>query len=143
MSISPGSSSVLVTGRFAAHRPAADRKALVEMIKAMRRGLPMAFTADGPRGPKYQVKSGPVFLAKKTGNPILPFVIEPRRRWTTRSWDKMHIPRPFTRAAVLIGEPIYVDPKADDAETEAKLAELQASLDSLVRAGHQWSGCER
>src|SRR5205814_1528691 len=79
-------------------------RAIVEMIKAMRRGLPTAFTVDGPRGPKYEVKAGPVFLAKKTGNPIMPFVIEPRSCWTTRSWDKMHNPKPFTRALTIIGE---------------------------------------
>jgi len=117
-------------------------KALVEMIKAMRRGLPMAFTVDGPRGPKYEVKSGPVFLAKKTGNAILPFIIEPKSRWTTKSWDKMHIPRPFTRALTIIGEPIYVDAKADEAEIDAKLAELQRSLDNLVERGRQWRSRE-
>ena len=115
-------------------------KAIVEMIKAMRRGLPMAFTVDGPRGPKYEVKAGPVFLAKKTSNPIMPFVIEPTSCWTTKSWDKMHIPKPFTRAVVVIGEPIYVDAKADEAEIKAKLAELQRSLDGLVERGRQWSG---
>lgn len=118
-------------------------KALVEMIKAMRRGLPMAFTVDGPRGPKHEVKSGPVFLAKKTGNPILPFVIEPKNFWTTRSWDKMHIPKPFTRALTIVGEPIYVDQDADEAEVETKLTELQRSLDSLVERGRQWSGRDR
>jgi lysophospholipid acyltransferase (LPLAT)-like uncharacterized protein len=118
-------------------------KALVEMIKAMRRGLAMAFTVDGPRGPKYEVKAGPVFLAKKTGNPIMPFVIEPRRRWTTKTWDKMHIPKPFTLALTIIGEPIYVDANADESEIEIKLAELQRSLDGLVKRGRQWSGGER
>src|SRR5215212_6748967 len=53
-------------------------KALVQMIKAMRAGLPMAFSVDGPRGPRYEAKLGPVILAKKTGNPILPFIVEPR-----------------------------------------------------------------
>jgi lysophospholipid acyltransferase (LPLAT)-like uncharacterized protein len=117
-------------------------RGLVEMIKAMRCGLPMGFTVDGPRGPKYEVKAGPVYLAKKTGNPIMPFVIEPKNRWTTKSWDKMHIPKPFTRALVIIGEPIYVDGNADETEIDAKLAELQRSLDSLVERGRQWSGRE-
>lgn len=113
-------------------------KALIEMIRAMRGGLPMAFTADGPRGPKYEAKPGPVILAKKTGNPMLPFIIEPKRCWRANSWDKMHIPTPFTSALTLIGEPIYVDPKADDSEVESKLAELQRSLANLVEEGRKW-----
>jgi lysophospholipid acyltransferase (LPLAT)-like uncharacterized protein len=113
-------------------------KALVEMIKAMRSGLPMAFTIDGPRGPRYETKPGPIILAKKTGNPILPFVVEPRSFWTTRSWDAMQIPKPFTRAKMIIGAPIYVPDDADDTMIESKTRELQASLDDLVRRGKNW-----
>ena len=123
---------------FGAIRGSSSRggaKALVEMIKAMRRGLPMAFTLDGPRGPKYEVKAGPVMLAKKTGNPIIPLVVEPRSAWRAGSWDQMHIPKPFTTARVIIGEPIYVAP---DDEIETKLAELQTSLDALVERGREW-----
>ena len=114
-------------------------RALVEMIKAMRAGRPMAFTIDGPRGPKYQAKLGPIILAKKTGNPIMPFVIEPRHLWRAKSWDRMHIPKPFTHALTIIGEPIYVDANADNAEVESKLAELQRSLDSLNQQGKEWA----
>lgn len=110
-------------------------KALVEMIKAMRAGLPMAFALDGPRGPKYEAKAGPIALARKTGNPILPLIVEPRSLWSARSWDQMQIPKPFTTVRLIIGEPIYV---ADSDDVDAKLAELQTSLDALVERGRQW-----
>lgn len=113
-------------------------RALVEMIKAMRAGLPMAFTIDGPRGPKYEAKPGPVLLAKKTGNPIMPFLIEPKSYWQARSWDDLQIPKPFTRALLIIGKPIYVAADATADEVAAKLGELQASLDELVRQGKEW-----
>jgi lysophospholipid acyltransferase (LPLAT)-like uncharacterized protein len=113
-------------------------RALVEMVKTMRRGHAMAFTVDGPRGPRYEAKLGPVILAKKTGNPILPFVVETRHRRTLKSWDKMQIPRPFSRAVVFIGEPIYVSGDASDKEIENKLRELQSSLDHLVTLGEKW-----
>jgi len=115
-------------------------KALVQMIKAMRAGMPMAFSVDGPRGPRYEAKLGPVFLAKKTGNPILPFIVEPHKFWTINSWDKMQIPKPFTRALTVFGEPIYVDADANDVDVESKLTELQNSLDNLVKQGKEWSG---
>lgn len=115
-------------------------RALVEMIKTMRRGHPMAFTVDGPRGPRYEAKPGPVILAKKTGNPILPFVIEAKKFWAVKSWDRMHVPKPFTHALTIIGEPIYVDADADDAKIESKLIELQHTLDDLVKQGKEWSG---
>ena len=112
-------------------------RALVEMIRKMREGLPMGFSIDGPRGPRYRVKPGPVLLAKKTGNPMMPFILEPKNFWTINSWDKMQIPTPFTRVRVIIGKPIYV--KADSDE-EQKLEEIQTSLDELVARGKVWSG---
>jgi len=114
-------------------------RGLIEMIRAMRRGYSTGFSIDGPRGPRYEAKPGPVILAKKTGNPIVPFVIEPQKFWTVKSWDKMQIPRPFTKAVVIIGKPIYVSEKAGDAEVESSLQELQKSLDELVIYTKQYS----
>jgi lysophospholipid acyltransferase (LPLAT)-like uncharacterized protein len=113
-------------------------KALVEMIRHMRRGLPMAFTVDGPRGPRYVAKTGPILLAKKTGNPILPFSVECSSFWTVNSWDRMQIPKPFTKARFILGEPIYVSAEMNDEELRSKLLELQASLDALVDSGEEW-----
>ena len=128
---------------FGAIRGSSSRggsRALVEMVKSMRTGHPMAFTVDGPRGPRYEAKLGPIILAKKSGNPIMPFVVEPKRYWTVNSWDRLQIPRPFTRAMVIIGEPIYVDGDANDAAIELKLREFQRSLDDLNKQGREWSG---
>lgn len=112
--------------------------ALVEMIRLMKKGLPMGFTVDGPKGPVYVAKTGAVLLAKKTGNPIMPFVVEAEKYWTINSWDKMQIPKFFTRAKIFIAEPIYVAADADDAEIESKRLELQAKLDGMVKSGEQW-----
>ena len=113
-------------------------QALVGMIRMVKAGYEMAFTLDGPKGPRYEAKSGPVLLAKKTGNPLMPFVIESKKFWTIKSWDRLQIPKPFTRANLIIGEPIYVPHDAKDEELEAKRLELQSSLDSLVAAGEAW-----
>ena len=115
------------------------RAAMIEMIRTIRNeGYPAGFTIDGPRGPRYKVKSGPLLVTKKTGNPILPFIVEARNRWCLNSWDRLQIPWLFTRAKVLIGKPIYVDPKADEAEMSTKLAALQDALDDLVDRGEHW-----
>jgi len=112
--------------------------ALVQMIRLMKRGLPMGFTVDGPKGPKYVAKTGAVLLAKKTGNPLMPFVVECEKYWTIKSWDKLQIPKPFTRAKIFIAEPIYVAADASDAEIENKRLELQTKLDAAVELGEQW-----
>ena len=113
-------------------------RGLIEMIRAIKDGHPMAFTIDGPRGPRHEVKPGPIMLARKTGNPILPLVIQPRKHWTLGSWDKMHIPRPFSRAVLIFGTPIYVSGTARDAVTEAKQIELQKAMDDLTKRREKW-----
>ncbi|HVF31333.1 MAG TPA: lysophospholipid acyltransferase family protein [Pyrinomonadaceae bacterium] len=106
-------------------------RALVEMIRLMRRGLAMAFTVDGPRGPRREAKTGAVVLARKSGNPMVPFSVHLHRCWTVNSWDRLQIPKPFTRAIFKVGQPIYVDAVRDEGITEAKRLELQRSLDDL------------
>lgn len=112
--------------------------ALVEMFRLMNAGKPCAFTIDGPKGPRYVAKMGAVLLAKKTGNPILPFCITPKKYRTVNSWDKLQIPKLFSKAQVIIGKPIYVPHDANEELTEQKNAELQQVLDEMVKQGEEW-----
>jgi lysophospholipid acyltransferase (LPLAT)-like uncharacterized protein len=112
--------------------------ALVEMIRLMKNGLATGFTIDGPKGPRYIAKSGACLLAKKTGNPILPLSVETEKFWTINSWDKLQIPKPFTRARVFYAEPLFVPRDASDEEIEERRDELQNKLDGLVELGQQW-----
>lgn len=112
--------------------------ALVEMIRLMKQSLPMGFTVDGPKGPRYIAKTGAIILAKKTGNPVVPFVVETAKCWTINSWDRLQIPKPFSKAKVFVAEPIFVVSDANDDEIENKRLELQTKLDELVRLGEQW-----
>jgi lysophospholipid acyltransferase (LPLAT)-like uncharacterized protein len=113
--------------------------AVIEMVRLMRAGCPTAFTIDGPKGPKYVAKMGAVLLAKKTGNPILPFTITADKFWEAKkSWDGFQVPRPFARARVHIAAPIFVRPDADDTELRAKRDELQRALEELNQRGEEW-----
>jgi len=113
--------------------------ALIDMIRQIRAGHPAAFTIDGPKGPRHVAKMGPVLLAKKTGQPILPFAIAPGRCWTlTRSWDRFWIPKFFTRARLEIAAPIFVAPDADETALEKHRCELQSALDELGERGRLW-----
>ncbi len=111
---------------------------LIEMIRLAKKGFPTGFSVDGPKGPVYEAKTGTLLLAKKTENPILPFSVEAKKFWTIKSWDKLQIPKPFTRAKILIGKPIDVSKEIDDFEMENKHLELQNKLDELVEFGRQW-----
>ena len=106
-------------------------KALVQLKRDMAAGKPAAFTLDGPRGPAKVAQPGAVWLAKATGNPIIPFHIEASRHWTLGSWDQTQIPKPLADVAIAIGEPLEVPPDADDAALERARLELEARLTSL------------
>lgn len=117
-------------------------KALAEMIRLMREGVPTAFSIDGPKGPKYEAKAGGCLLAKKSGHPMMPFVFEAKKFWEIKSWDKLQIPKPFSRAKLFIAKPIYVSSEANEEEIENKRRELQNTLDELVQRGVQWRESE-
>jgi lysophospholipid acyltransferase (LPLAT)-like uncharacterized protein len=106
-------------------------KALVRLKRDMAAGKPAAFTLDGPRGPAKVAQPGAVWLAKATGNPIVPFHIESNRHWTLNSWDRTQIPKPFADVAIAIGEPIEVPPDADAAALEQARRLLEAKLKAL------------
>lgn len=114
-------------------------RALVEMIRMMKRGFPAVFTVDGPRGPRYQAKPGPPLLAKKTGNPIIPFSVEVKHHWTLNSWDRFQIPRPFSRSKVYFGSPIFVAADAGEAELETSRLAIENALNDLAARGAEWS----
>ena len=118
--------------------------ALVEMARLMRAGCPAGFMIDGPKGPRYVAKMGAALLAKKTGHPVLPFNVTPARFWQSeKSWDKLQVPKPFTRALVSIAPPIFVPRDADEETLNAKQAELQQVLEQLNRRGDEWRGKAR
>jgi lysophospholipid acyltransferase (LPLAT)-like uncharacterized protein len=106
-------------------------KALVRLKRDMAAGKPAAFTLDGPRGPAKVAQPGAIWLAKATGNPVVPFHIESRRHWTLSSWDRTQIPKPFSDVAIAIGEPIEVPPDADEAAMEQARVMLEARLASV------------
>jgi lysophospholipid acyltransferase (LPLAT)-like uncharacterized protein len=114
--------------------------AIVEMTRLVRAGSPAGFSIDGPKGPRYVAKMGAVLLAKKTGQPILPFTITTQRFWEAkRSWDGFQVPLPFSRARLEIAPPIYVSADTNDDGLEAKRAELQATLDQINAQGEVWA----
>lgn len=93
----------------------------------------VAFTLDGPRGPAEVAQPGAVWLAKATGQPLLPFHSEAASSWTLNSWDRTQIPKPFTTVAMVIAEPMYVPKDADDAALEEWRVRLQQSLAACKR----------
>jgi hypothetical protein len=113
-------------------------RAMAEMVRAMREGHDVAFTIDGPRGPRYVAKQGPVILARKTGAGILCFDIALRRKIRLASWDHFRVPLPFTRARVFVAPPIWIDADADEDRLRQCHARMQQVLDDLRNKSEEW-----
>lgn len=114
-------------------------RALAVMARRLEEGVDCAFTIDGPRGPRYVAKPGPVMLARKTGCPVLVFHIGVDRGKTfEKTWDHFLLPAPFARAVILFAPPIYVPPDANAELLEAKHAEMQSELERVRDIAESW-----
>jgi hypothetical protein len=106
-------------------------KAMLQLVREMGSGRPAGFTLDGPRGPARVAQPGAIWLARATGNPVLPFHLEASSHWTTNSWDQTQIPKPFSTVALVIGEPLEVPANADDQQLETFRQEVERRLEVL------------
>ena len=116
----------------------AGLRALAEMVREIRNDNDVAFTIDGPRGPRHVAKQGPVILARKTGAGIFCFHIALRRKIQLRSWDGFQIPLPFTRATVFAAPAIWIPPDADEVSLRSYHERMQTVLDELTARGEAW-----
>ncbi len=114
-------------------------RGLAVMAQRLAGGRDCAFTIDGPRGPRYVAKPGPVMLARKTGCPIVVFHVGVDRGKTfENTWDHFLLPAPFARAVMLFAPPIYVPREADAGEMQAKHTEMQGALERVRDLAEAW-----
>jgi len=104
------------------------QRGLLEMDTFVKTGGGAAFTIDGPRGPRYVAKKGPVLLARTTGVAITAFYVAVENAWILNTWDAMMIPKPFSRAYIRVARKIFVPPDANDEKLAEAHKEMQAAL---------------
>ena len=102
--------------------------ALILTIGALKSGNNICFTVDGPQGPKYKVKPGIIKASQKSGAKILPIAANMHSYWEVKSWDKLQIPKPFSKVEVVIGDPVEI-PKDS---TQQELEEYQKNLEDIL-----------
>ncbi|PSH04228.1 MAG: hypothetical protein CXZ00_07635 [Acidobacteria bacterium] len=107
--------------------------ALLGMQRVLASGHTAAFTIDGPRGPRFVAKPGPVMLARMSGAPILCFYLAAERPWILNSWDALMIPRPFSRVHVRWTTLIHVPKDANDEQMSDFHRRIQDALERARR----------
>jgi lysophospholipid acyltransferase (LPLAT)-like uncharacterized protein len=111
--------------------------AVRQLIRATRAGRSTLFALDGPRGPARVAKDGAVWLAMATSVPIIPIHAEAARHWTVNSWDRTQVPKPFSRIAVTMGEPMFVPRAFDDDSLLHERRRLELALAGLETRARQ------
>lgn len=113
-------------------------RALAQLSREIQSGKDAAFTIDGPRGPRYVAKQGPVLLARKSEAAVFCFHISMKRKIQLKSWDEFQIPVPFTTAIVLQAPPIWVPGDATEEQLRTLHEAMQKVLDGLRLRGDAW-----
>lgn len=106
--------------------------AILQMADVLASGRDVVIAPDGPRGPVYQLGPGIIFLAQKSGVPVIPLHLEYSRCWRLKNWDGFILPLPFSKVRVIFGPPHQVAATANEAEFESERLRLQNAMMSLV-----------
>jgi lysophospholipid acyltransferase (LPLAT)-like uncharacterized protein len=108
-------------------------RAVMNILTKLNDRFHLAITPDGPRGPRWKVQQGVIYIAQKTGLPIVPFVNGTDRFWELSTWDRFRIPKPFSKGLVIYGDPLMVPGDLDRDGVRRKVNELEDRLVSLSR----------
>jgi len=103
-------------------------RSLIKLLRYLRKGVPVALTPDGPQGPIYHIEAGIVYLAQKTGLPIIPVAFAFQRAKYLDTWDRFVIPYPFTRCIVYFGTPVFVPHCPDEERRQEEKNKVAAAL---------------
>jgi lysophospholipid acyltransferase (LPLAT)-like uncharacterized protein len=110
------------------------KEAFAQMKQKMeRKQTEVAFTPDGPRGPRREVKVGIVRLASETGAPIIPMAVAASRFKRLNSWDRLLIILPFSRCTLVYHEPIYVPANINSEKLKEHARQLTVITNELEK----------
>jgi lysophospholipid acyltransferase (LPLAT)-like uncharacterized protein len=106
--------------------------AILQLTDVLASGRDVVITPDGPRGPAYELGPGIIFLAQKSGAPVVPVNMEYSNCWRLKSWDRFILPRPFSKVRVIIGQSHDVRSTSTPDEFEIERLRLQDAMMALV-----------
>ena len=112
-------------------RGSSTRGGMAAMMGALKEaaiGHNIAFTPDGPRGPRHKVQRGVIYAASRSGLPLVACAVEAWPAWVLGSWDHFTIPKPFAKTIILEGEPVHVPPNLDGEALDAQCRALEEQM---------------
>jgi Uncharacterized protein conserved in bacteria len=86
----------------------------------------LLITPDGPRGPRYKAKPGIAWIQKTSQANIVVFSWTANRYFELSSWDRLRIPRPFSKIVVSL-KSVHLDDTLSD---QMRLQTIQEAMSS-------------
>ncbi|MCH2176805.1 MAG: lysophospholipid acyltransferase family protein [Lentisphaeria bacterium] len=111
-------------------------KAVLRMKQAIKNRESIVITPDGPRGPKYAIHEGAIYMASKLQVPLFPVVYNSKWHITLKTWDRFQLPLPFSEGELIIGEPIYLPENLDREGLKEWSAKVKAEMDKITHFDH-------
>jgi lysophospholipid acyltransferase (LPLAT)-like uncharacterized protein len=111
-----------------------------ELIKELRRGKNGALIADGSQGPARKAQSGPVLLAARSGGSILPMLYSATRYYRFKTWDRLILPKLFSRIDIVYGKPIVVPEDVKSGNLEEYRNMVETGLNEVYREAWELQG---
>ena len=102
--------------------------AALALRERMGKGYDVIVTPDGPRGPRYRLGAGIVFLSQHSGQPVLPIRVDYSRYIELKSWDRLRIPLPFSRIDVTLEPLLFAQPTNSDESFESERLRLEQAM---------------
>jgi lysophospholipid acyltransferase (LPLAT)-like uncharacterized protein len=115
-------------------------KALIGMMRLVKEGLNLCIPPDGPKGPARRVKSGAIFVASRCAVPIVPVGIAASSQWRLGTWDRMKVPKPFSRVAFVCDEPLRVPDNLDERELDTWAGTLASRIERSETRAREFLG---
>jgi lysophospholipid acyltransferase (LPLAT)-like uncharacterized protein len=111
-------------------------RALLAVIRKLESGARVAFTPDGPRGPRHVLQPGLLAAAQRAKVPIIFLGTHISRFWEFSSWDRFQLAQPFAKVTIAFSDPVFVDPVIRDVTTEVErfTALINAAIETAHRA---------
>ncbi len=100
----------------------------------------LSIAPDGPLGPRRKIQLGCIYLASRSGMPLVPVGLAVENPWRVDSWDKMAFPRPFSRAYCLFGAPIEIPGELDRDDLKHYRTLVQKAMDDIQNRAEQLAG---
>ena len=111
-------------------------KSLKQILKIIKQGFSIGIAVDGPKGPLYQPKSGAIYIAMKTGLPVIPIGGYTDKKWIfKKSWDNFELPKFFSKSCYYVGDPIYF---SKDSDIDSSLSLIKEKLHGADRMAEKY-----